>query len=497
MYPKGKILLQVALPGVIVGTLLLATCAISAWYIDRVQSGLAHALSKNVNSLKAAQELEIRVEKFRFHGMLYLMDPTPVRLAPIEKDHQAFREALELARKSSAPTEQKLIKTIESGYHKYLAEWTELRQHAAEGKPQMNLAEVADKHPIRHVVDPCQQLVQNNKDTIAGTVRDSENMTIWVHRAMILLGVLGPLGGLGIGFFVARRLSRSIYRLSVRVQDITRHLDQSAASVTVTADEDLEGLDRQLQHIFRRIEEIAERLQQHQRSMLRAEQLSAVGQLAAGVAHEIRNPLTAIKMLVEAALRPGNTKPLTAADLHVIHGEVVRLEDRVQGFLNFARLPTPQRDTFDVREIVRAAIDLVRARAGHQKVELITHGPADPVLASLDREQIRTVLVNLFLNALDAMPQGGRLTVDTTRTDGKIVLAISDTGNGIAPEMQERLFTPFASSKPTGTGLGLSLSRRIVEEHGGSISAENRAQGGACFTIELAVRAGSVSDGPD
>jgi two-component system, NtrC family, sensor histidine kinase HydH len=97
-----------------------------------------------------------------------------------------------------------------------------------------------------------------------------------------------------------------------------------------------------------------------------------------------------------------------------------------------------------------------------------------------------TVLVNLLLNALDAMPQGGRLDVDlTTEPSGAVRLAVSDTGSGIPAEMVSRLFTPFATTKPTGTGLGLSLSRRILEEHGGRVAANNRPEGGACFVITL------------
>jgi signal transduction histidine kinase len=110
------------------------------------------------------------------------------------------------------------------------------------------------------------------------------------------------------------------------------------------------------------------------------------------------------------------------------------------------------------------------------------------VLGDVDRGQLGTVLVNLFLNALDAMPHGGRLEVElepATAVGRSIHLRVTDTGTGIPPEMAGRLFTPFASTKATGTGLGLSISRRIIEEHGGRISADNRPEGGASFTITL------------
>src|SRR5260221_216295 len=119
-------------------------------------------------------------------------------------------------------------------------------------------------------------------------------------------------------------------------------------------------------------------------------------------------------MLVEAALRPAHGMPLTDEDLHVIHGEITRLEQTVQGFLDFARLPTPRRSACDLREVVNQAVELVRARARQQGVTIAVQARGDgPVSGFADPGQLHTVLVNLFLNALDAMPAGGRLEVES------------------------------------------------------------------------------------
>jgi signal transduction histidine kinase len=135
---------------------------------------------------------------------------------------------------------------------------------------------------------------------------------------------------------------------------------------------------------------------------------------------------------------------------------------------------------------VADALALVRARAGQQEVQLRGALPDRPVVAPVDRGQLGTVLVNLLLNALDAMPGGGRLEVGLgVSRRGEITLGVSDTGAGIPEAMASRLFTPFASTKPTGTGLGLCICRRIVEGHGGRIAGENRPAGGARFTITL------------
>lgn len=482
-----RILIQVATPGAVIGMLLLGACLASAWYINKLEADLTRVLSQNVRGLEAAQELEIRVRQLRFHSFRYLIDPDHYGLAPIQDDHKRFEEALDQARNSVySPRERECVRAIDAGYQKYHAEMDHLREELVPGGPLPEVLKVLDAHPIQHVVNPCQELIRVNKEAIEQTARESDRVGSQARKVMLFLGLGGPVGGLIIGYAIARGLSRSIYQLSVRVQDMAHRLDQDVGSVSVAADGDLRGLDQQLQHVVRRVEEVAQRLQRHQWEMLRAEQLSAVGQLAASVAHEVRNPLTSVKMLVDAVLRTQNRKPLTLEDLRVMHGELVRLEQTVQGLLDFARPPALQRGTWDLHAVVAQALDLVRARARQQQVILDWHGPEEEVPVDVDRGQLCTVLVNLFLNALDAMPRGGRLRAELEETVGASVrLTVSDTGPGIAPDMSARLFQPFASSKATGTGLGLSICRRVIEEHGGRITGGNRPGGGAAFTIAL------------
>ncbi|MGH9676117.1 MAG: sensor histidine kinase, partial [Candidatus Acidiferrum sp.] len=153
--------------------------------------------------------------------------------------------------------------------------------------------------------------------------------------------------------------------------------------------------------------------------------------------------------------------------------------------LNLARLPTPRRELHELGEIISQARDLVRARADQQHVEIAVRAGHEPALGFVDRDQLVTVLVNLFLNALDAMPNGGRMAVDLTNDSPGPRIIVDDCGKGIAPEIASRLFTPFVTTKSAGTGLGLSLAKRILEEHGGRIEANNRPEGGARMTITL------------
>jgi signal transduction histidine kinase len=482
-----KILLRVTAPAVIIGVLLLGACLVSVGYISRLQTNLTNILDQNVASLQAAQELEIRVRQLRHHNLLYLMDPKPADLDAVETDQRRFEEALEVARQASNTDEERdRVRAIDDGYKEYRQEQARLRAEAAPNRTTADFRKLVDSHPIRLVVDPCEDLMRVNKEKMDATARESRRVSDQASWAMVVLGLIGPIGGLIAGYGVARGLSKSVYRLGVRVKDMAGRLDGDVASVQVTAGDDLQTLDRQMQTLVQRVEVVVERVQQHQRELLRADQLAALGQLGASVAHEVRNPLTAIKLLVEAALRPRKPTPLNDDDLRIIHREVVRLEQTVQGFLDFARLPAPRRERCDLRDAVTRARDLIRARAEQQRVEVVVYVPDRPVPGFVDRGQLGTVLVNLFLNALDAMPKGGRLEVELRAAeDGGARLEVRDTGSGISPEVAGRLFTPFATTKPTGTGLGLSLSRRILKEHGGDIAAGNRPEGGAAFVVTL------------
>jgi two-component system sensor histidine kinase HydH len=228
--------------------------------------------------------------------------------------------------------------------------------------------------------------------------------------------------------------------------------------------------------------------------VVRAEQLAAVGQVAAGVAHELRNPLTSIKMLVQTGLEGDPPAGLPVEDLAVVEREVRRMEQCIQMFLDFARPPRSERRRTDLAKVVHRALALVEGRAHRQKVTLSADVPSTPVPLRIDPEQVNQVLVNLLLNALDALPRGGAVRVECERSlaGNAVEVRVQDTGPGIAPGIQPRLFEPFVSSKESGLGLGLSICKRLIEAHGGSIHGGNWSEGGAVFTFTLPLEGAHV-----
>jgi two-component system, NtrC family, sensor histidine kinase HydH len=481
-----RILILVTAPAVLIAVVLSGACLITAWYVSRVQANLADMLAQNVASMQAAQQMEISLRQLRFHCFLSLIDPTPTLSEDIRADQHSFQKWLATAEQTSfTEQEHALVRTIREGYDRYRREFAHLREDVARKGARRDFRELADFHPIRHVVDPCREYLRVNEEMVAQASQDTSRLSHQLRLLMLLLGVGGPLGGLLGGYGIARGLTRSLHRLSVRVQDVAQQLEQDVAQVSLVADGDFGHLDRQLQYVVRRVAEVTERAQQQQREVLRAQQMAAVGQLAASVAHEVRNPLTAIKMLTEAASTGERPRPFTADNLRVVHGEVLRLERTVQNFLNFARPAKPQRRDCDLGAVVKQATDLVQARARQQRSSLLSRYPERPIRACVDSDQLCSVLVNLLMNALDAVADGGVIEVELACTDAGVRLTVADTGPGIAADMTGRLFAPYATTKPTGSGLGLSISKRIVEEHGGTIAAANGVHGGARFTITL------------
>jgi two-component system sensor histidine kinase HydH len=211
--------------------------------------------------------------------------------------------------------------------------------------------------------------------------------------------------------------------------------------------------------------------------------MMAIGQVAAGVAHELRNPLTSIKGLVQVNIREAVARGLPAEDLAVIEHEIRRMERTLQTFLDFARPPKPDRKPLDLRNVIDRVFSLIGGRARKQDVALRVIGESLTIAG--DQDQLQQLLLNLFLNALDAMPDGGTIEVETALRGGYAEVVVRDSGPGIPGDVLPKVFETFVSSKETGVGLGLPVSLRIAEDHGGTLNAYNLPGGGACFVLQL------------
>jgi signal transduction histidine kinase len=474
-------------PFVVLGGLVAVACLASIWYINRLQDGLARAVRHDAARMAAAEELQIRLRQLRFHSLMAAADPSSSRQRLVDDDRSLVGSALAAARREcDAEDDLRLLDATERGYHEYQAALAADTVTGAPAPAGRDLIRWADAHPVREVLVPCRELADRQRDRMASRLQRSDAQSTWAGRVLFGLGLTGALGGLLAGYATARGLSRRAAQLSVRVRAVQAQLDQEVGALTVEGPQHVGDLDVQLDRVVGRVKEVCQRLQEQERDLLRAEQLAAVGHLAAGVAHEVRNPLTGIKFLVEIALRPANPTPLTADDLRLIRQEVMRIERTVQGLLDFARMSPPDPRPHDLREVVAEAAGTARGRAEAKPVSLRVDVPPERVAALVDHDQMLSLLTNLLYNAIDATPPRGEVDVRVaTVPGGTLTVEVTDTGPGIDPEVARRLFTPFATTKPTGTGLGLSVARRVARDHGGTLTAANRPGRGAVFTLTL------------
>ncbi len=217
----------------------------------------------------------------------------------------------------------------------------------------------------------------------------------------------------------------------------------------------------------------------------RADKLSAIGVLAAGVAHEIRNPLTGMKMIVQLLDGEFSADDSRREPLGIIQREIDRLESIVGNLLDFAKPSKPKAIDVAPAKVVEDCYQLIKNQLNKQGVSFETHVMKDCPWVTGDPDQLKQVFINIMTNAIYALGQGGRLTVNIDSREDHVVVAFEDTGTGIPAERLPDIFNPFMTTKEDGTGLGLSMAQRIIEEHGGRIEVQSVFGEGSTFTVFL------------
>jgi len=222
-------------------------------------------------------------------------------------------------------------------------------------------------------------------------------------------------------------------------------------------------------------------------TLQRAEQIKICGEMAVGMAHEIKNPLAGIKVSIEVLLEELNLEEGDREVLVKVINEIKRLELLIKALLNFARPPRPQFSLVNINDILELAASFSLQKPSFSPIKALKDFDEHLPETMADPMQLQQVFMNLILNAAEAMREGGTLTLKTSydKSSSKLQVIISDTGEGITDEMKEKIFQPFFTTKSKGTGLGLAISKRLIEQHGGNIIAESNHPKGTIFRISF------------
>lgn len=330
--------------------------------------------------------------------------------------------------------------------------------------------------------------------------------SLW-RSLLVFLGIAA--GGVALVYLVAvrvaRRFSQPIHGMTMAAQRIAQG-DYSQA-VRGGGDDELGYLahsfntmtsELQLAHtalresadeLERKVEERTAELKRMQAQMIQSEKMVAIGKLAAGVAHEINNPLTGVLTNSSLMLEDLADDHPWREDIQTIVNETLRCRKIVKGLLDFSRQTRPQRTLLDLNQVVEDTLSLVRNQTVFRNTKLVYE--LDPHLPTVlaDADQMRQVVLNIVLNAAEAMVQGGELRLASASNVAKkaVELRISDTGPGIPDEVRARIFEPFFTTKKTGTGLGLAVAYGIIERHHGEIRIDSARGKGTTFTISVPI----------
>lgn len=292
----------------------------------------------------------------------------------------------------------------------------------------------------------------------------------WVGAAGVALGAL-------LSLWASVRVTRPLQELAERAQRVAQGEWQTRAEVRS---------NDEVGRLARDFNLMTEQLVDQKRRMLQAERVAAWREIARRLAHELKNPLFPLQITIENLRKVRETKPEQFEEVfeectRTLLAELDQLKLIIGRFSDFARMPAPRFEATDVNEVVRELTRLRMSEVVRVDVDLAASLPA----AHADPDQLKRAIRNLTLNAMDALPDGGAVTIRTREANGRVCIEVSDTGKGLTAEECERLFTPYYTTKQHGTGLGLAIVQSVVSDHKGTISVESRPGQGTTFRMEL------------
>jgi signal transduction histidine kinase len=432
----------------LVGGLLLATVAGRTWNrLDKLQQEFAAMETEGyLLGVRLGSNLErLNATLLRFQ----LSKGDPAERSRFGQEARRFTDLLAAGKPALATAaERELAAQIEAGFQTYQLHVAPLLEKGVRAVRRDSAAEVSDQINALSVplAELCDRLAQAQKASWKSFLSTSHNNLGGLWRSA-LIGLLLLLTLAALVFLLAYRFTVTPLRFEL----------SEARSV----------LERQ-------------------------EKLASLGTLAAGVAHEIRNPLASLKFRLFSLKQSMLPDADSSEDLAVIDDEINRLERITSDFLQFARPSKPAMSEITAQQVLQTVYDLLKPQLETRGIRTVLE-PGAQISLQADRHQLEQVLINLVQNAADSIEGGGTITLRVRQGAARLagrskpaaILEISDTGKGIPPEVQKRLFDPFFSSKAGGTGLGLSISERIIEMHGGFIQYQTQINRGTTFQIVL------------
>jgi signal transduction histidine kinase len=442
------------------------------------------------NAVEVAQtELQALADASELQGLLYqkgfatqyFLTGDPRWLDELHRATPAFEQWLAgITRDAQSPESSQAVSALVTEYGRYDADRdraiAQFQSGDRDGATRTIVAAAARAAQLR---DLANRLIKVRRNEVSAKIEAADRSwrrSLWLLAAAVVAAILAAAA---IGYFLARRITRPLYELVLRAESAA-----GGARVEVDADDEIGALSEHVTRLARQIESSSAALAEQRARLTQAEKMSALGEMATAVAHEVLNPLTGVKTAMQL-LAKTNASPDVVETTSSVDEEIRRIEGMARRLVSFARPLQPELRDCDLDEVLQRVCKATRAEAESRKVRIDTVR-ADGKIFPADPDLLAQVLINLTSNACQAVAPGGAVKISSHRDGNWRVIEVADDGPGISPEIADRLFTPFATTKRDGHGLGLAVSQNIALAHGGRIQVRsNSPLRGSTFSLWL------------
>lgn len=465
--------------------LIVLICSISmAWNSHRVNTMLANVMQKDLALYKSTREMEQTLANQKGYLTYYLVDGRKEWLDSLVQYQQQFQQSLDHALSLDVDDRQTTsLQKIRNEYDEYLQAKDKAIEEYQSDTAAGNISGSHERQRdlFFNLLEACRSFSSNQWQRISKAreiaVKRSQQLASTAIWSMVAF-----IGLCSLFIFVLYR------QILGPIRDLAM---ETAGNDSDNSLNDASTLSHSLKDIMKDIDETQSELTKSRENLVQAERMAVVGELAAGVAHTIRNPLTSIKMRTFSLSRSVNPSREQHEDLQVISDEIERIDRIVNNFIEFARPPKLKFEDHRLEDLVRSVADLMKYRLKKFGVDIIYDFNPELSPVKVDGDRIREALLNLLTNSCEALNSGGTITITERRKhfpgSGECtVLSIHDNGPGIPESVINKVTTPFFTTKDHGSGLGLSTVARIMQEHGGILDIA-RVDAGCEIMITLPV----------
>lgn len=493
MKPKFFFNYRVFIWTLILLAFILAVGMLTVAYTFNLQKKIEKKFELTQKSISNAKELEVELFNLRNFTFIYIDDKSKEWIDSISVRKKNLIIFLERARKDVNSTEEaNLINQISGLLSNY-----ELNLNSAKLLANQNNLSQANallthsaKDLLGTIHEKIRLYINLNQESNLKNQTEIARSTKIIFNVMLALGIGGVIVGIFLGWVISKILFIPFKQLMVTIRDASS--EAVIESMNISEGDELEELSKRIKELIEKINTTQEDLKKNKQLLQYSNKHSVLGKVAPTIAHEIRNPLTAIKMLIYSMKKEEQDQQILEKDINIILSEIDRVEDFIKNFLKFAKPTDPDFIKSNPALIISEVIILLKSRFKEKKisVEFVDENSNYEVMA--DSGQLKQLFMNLLINALEAIPHEGNITiyskVETQSEKQYLKISVEDTGPGIPENIIKSLFEPFVKGNEQGVGLGLSISQNIATMHHGWIQAENKPnKAGAIFNVFLPI----------